>query len=149
MFFWTNETMRRVLRVISPACVSHRARIEKKGNTDETEIEFIRITRGQFPLFYDGNGNRMVNINDHLKSIAKRVKHMFNFSDYLYQYNCFEFNKPVFNFCVCQTTVEEQNKLDVIFKKIVFLFTFTWYTMVPNPHCFDAFTSIYKSRLGS
>ena len=87
------------------------------GNTDETEIEFIRITRGRFRLFNDKNGNRMVNVNDHWKSIARRVKHVFNFSDYPYQSSCFEFNKPVFNFCVRQTTGEKQNKLDVIFKK--------------------------------
>ena len=122
MFFWTDETKRRVLYVIFPACPLHLARIEKKKKkTNETKIEFICIVRNQFRLFYDGNGNRMVNVNDHFKSIARCVKRVFNFSDYTYQSRCLELNKSIFNFCVCQTTTEKQNIFDVIFKNRFFV----------------------------
>ena len=89
-----------------PACVLYLIRIEKvNGNTNETEVEFICIARNQFRLFYDNGCYRMVNVNYHLKSIPRCIKHVFNFSNYPYQPSCFELRKPVFSFCVCQKSV--------------------------------------------
>ena len=57
----------------------------------------------------------MVNVNNYLRFVSGRVKHVFDFFDHPYQSRCFKLRKPIFNFCICQTTIEKQNKFDVFF----------------------------------
>ena len=57
----------------------------------------------------------MVNVNDYLKFVSGRVKHVLDLFDHPYQSRCLQFRGPIFNFCFCQTTTEEQNKFDVLF----------------------------------